>query len=63
MLADGEAVKVGQPTVEGAKVTATVVGEYKAPKLIIFKKKRRKKYRRKQGHRQRYTDVVVDSIA
>ena len=63
LVADGDAVRVGQPTVDGAKVTATVLGEWKAPKLIVFKKKRRKKYRRKQGHRQLYTDVRIDGIA
>ncbi len=63
LLADGGDVKVGQPTVDGAKVTATVLGEWKAPKLIVFKKKRRKMYRRKQGHRQLYTDVRIDGIA
>ena len=63
LLTNGNAVQVGQPQVAGAAVKATVVGEHVDPKLVIFKKKRRKKYRRKQGHRQRYTDVVVDSIA
>lgn len=63
LVADGDEVRVGQPLVEGAKVTATVLGEWIAPKLIVFKKKRRKMYRRKQGHRQRYTDVRIDGIA
>lgn len=58
---DGE-IRVGQPAVEGAAVTGTVLGEHKDRKIIVFKKKRRKKYRRKQGHRQRYTDVRVASI-
>ena len=58
---DGE-IRVGQPAVAGAAVTGTVLGEYKDRKIIVFKKKRRKKYRRKQGHRQRYTDVQVGSI-
>jgi len=55
-------VKVGAPTVAGAKVVATVVGEIKGEKLVIRKYKRRKNYRRKQGHRQRYTRVRIDSI-
>jgi large subunit ribosomal protein L21 len=59
--ADGE-IRVGQPAVEGAAVKGTVLGEHKDRKIIVFKKKRRKKYRRKQGHRQRYTDVRVGSI-
>lgn len=55
--------RVGAPTVPGAVVRATVLGERKAAKLIVFKKKRRKMYRRKQGHRQRHTDVRVESIS
>jgi large subunit ribosomal protein L21 len=58
--ADG--VKVGAPLVENAKVTATILAEGKGRKVIIFKKKRRKQYRRKAGHRQLYTEVMVDSI-
>jgi len=58
---DGE-IRVGQPAVAGAVVTGTVLCEHKDRKIIVFKKKRRKKYRRKQGHRQRYTDVQVGSI-
>lgn len=55
-------VRIGQPVLEGAAVRGTVLGEHKDRKLIVFKKKRRKKYRRKQGHRQRYTDVRVETI-
>ena len=63
MLVDGEAMKVGAPLVEGARVEATIVEQTRGPKIIVFKKKRRKNYRRKQGHRQdltvlRVTDVV-----
>ena len=54
--------RVGTPLVEGAKVTATVLGEVKAPKIVVRKFKRRKNYRRKQGHRQRYTQVKIESI-
>jgi len=54
--------RIGTPTVEGAKVTATVLGEIKAPKIVVRKFKRRKNYRRKQGHRQRYTEVKIESI-
>jgi len=63
LVADGDEVRVGQPLVDGVKVTGTVIGAWRAPKLIVFKKKRRKMYRRKQGHRQNYTDVRVDGIA
>jgi len=63
LLVGGEdAVTAGSPVVEGVKVEATVVGDVKDRKVIVFKKKRRKMYRRKQGHRQRYTDLVVESI-
>jgi len=54
--------RVGTPTVDGAKVTATVLGEVKGAKIVVRKFKRRKNYRRKQGHRQRYTQVRIDSI-
>ena len=54
--------KVGQPLVEGAKVIAEVVKQGKQRKIIVFKYKRRKNLRRKQGHRQPYTKLVVKSI-
>ena len=54
--------RVGTPTVAGASVTATVMGEVKAKKIVVRKFKRRKNYRRKQGHRQKYTQVRIDSI-
>ena len=57
-----EQIQAGAPLVEGVKVEATVLGEFKDRKVIVFKKKRRKMYRRKQGHRQRYTDLHVESI-
>ena len=53
---------VGAPTVEGAKVTGTIVEQARDKKIIVFKMKRRKGYRRKQGHRQFYTGVKVASI-
>ncbi|MDP4087651.1 MAG: 50S ribosomal protein L21 [Bacillota bacterium] len=59
--ADGELV-VGKPVVEGAKVVAKVVGQGKAKKVIVFKFKAKKDYRRKQGHRQPYTKLVVEKI-
>ena len=55
-------VKVGTPAVEGAKVSGTVIDHGRAPKVIVFKKKRRKQYKRTQGHRQNYTTVKIDSI-
>ena len=54
--------KVGQPIVEGAKVTAKVLGEVKGDKLIIQKRRRRKHYHLKKGHRQKYLRVKVDKI-
>ena len=55
-------VKVGAPAVEGAKVSGTVVDHGRGPKVIVFKWKRRKQYKRTQGHRQNYTTVKIDSI-
>lgn len=59
--ADGD-VKVGQPLVEGAKVTAEVVRHGRDRKVIVFKRKRRKGYRRKNGHRQGFTEVRVNEV-
>jgi large subunit ribosomal protein L21 len=59
---DGDTVKVGLPTVAGAAVTAEVVRHGKGEKIIIFKFKRRKNYRRKQGHRQKFTEVRVNDV-
>jgi len=58
---DGK-VSVGTPTLN-AKVNATVLGHQKGDKVIVFKKKRRKGYRRKNGHRQQFTKIQIDSIA
>ena len=54
--------RVGTPAVEGTKVTATVVDHGRGPKIIVFKKKRRKHYKRTKGHRQGYTTLKIDSI-
>ena len=54
--------KVGQPVVAGAKVTATIVGEVKGIKLVIQKRRRRKNYSLKRGHRQKYLRVKIDKI-
>jgi large subunit ribosomal protein L21 len=59
---EGAEVKVGQPTVSGAKVVAKVVAQERGPKITIFKFRRRKNYRRKSGHRQPYTAVRIESI-
>ena len=59
--ADGD-VKVGTPTVSGAKVEAEVIGGTRGPKILVFKKKRRKDYRKRIGHRQSYTRVKITKI-
>ncbi len=53
---------VGPPVVSGATVKATVLGQQKGDKVIVFKKKRRKGYRKKNGHRQSFTKIKIDSI-
>ena len=58
---DGELV-VGKPVVEGASVVAKVLEQGKAKKVIVFKYKAKKDYRRKQGHRQPYTKIVIEKI-
>ena len=62
MVGDGEAVRVGAPTVAGVSVTATVVGHGRGEKVTIFKMRRRKNYRKHQGHRQGYTELAIDAI-
>ena len=57
-----DGVRVGAPVVEGARIAATVVDHGRGEKVIVFKKKRRKQYKRTQGHRQNYTTVKIDSI-
>jgi large subunit ribosomal protein L21 len=58
----GEETRVGAPAVDGAKVKATVVDHGRAPKIVVFKKKRRKQYKRTKGHRQAYTTLKIESI-
>lgn len=63
LLVDNEGkVKIGTPKIEGAKITAKVLAHVKADKVIIFKKKRRKTFERKNGHRQSMTQVQIESI-
>ncbi|MBD8032107.1 MULTISPECIES: 50S ribosomal protein L21 [Solibacillus] len=62
LFVGGETVKVGAPMVAGATVTAKAVKEGKQKKIVVFKLKAKKNYRRKQGHRQPYTKLVVESI-
>jgi large subunit ribosomal protein L21 len=63
MFSDGETVQVGTPVLDNVTVKGTVVEQGQAKKILVFKYKRRKRYRRKQGHRQPYTAIKVDSIA
>ena len=62
LLNNNGSVTVGAPTVSGASVSATVLGHQKGDKVIVFKKKRRKGYRKKNGHRQSFTKIKIDSI-
>ena len=62
MVADGEEIRVGQPVLENVKVQASIVEQDKAKKVLVFKYKRRKRYRRRQGHRQPYTAIRIDGI-
>ena len=62
LMIGGDKPMVGQPTVKGAKVEAKIVAHDRAKKIIVFKFKRRKNYRRKQGHRQAYTQLHITGI-
>lgn len=62
MFSDGENVKIGQPVLDDVAVQGHIVEQGKAKKIIVFKYKRRKRFRRKQGHRQEYTAVQIDAI-
>ena len=62
LMVGGDAPVVGKPTVNGASVSAKITGQDRAKKVIVFKFKRRKNYRRKNGHRQHFTEVQVTGI-
>jgi len=63
LLVDNDGViTLGAPAIEGAKVTAEVLGHVKGDKVIVFRKKRRKGYRKKNGHRQFFTSIAIKSI-
>ena len=62
LVEDGEKVAIGTPTVAGAKVTGKVLDHVRGDKIIVFKKKRRKGYKKTQGHRQDYTKVLIENI-
>lgn len=62
LLSDGKETKVGSPVIKGAKVTAKVLSHLKDEKILVFKKKRRKGYRKQNGHRQQLTRIEVTQI-
>ncbi len=62
LFSDGENMEVGRPLLENVTVTGRIVAQDKAKKIIVFKYKRRKRYRRKQGHRQPFTAVKIEAI-
>lgn len=63
LVANGDATVIGQPQVEGASVSATVVDQFRGKKIIVYKYRQRTNYRRKQGHRQYYTRLRIDDIS
>ena len=63
LIADGEKVTVGKPTIEGAKVVATSAGDGKGSKIVVFKYKPKVRYRKKTGHRQLFTRLTIDKIS
>lgn len=62
LVEDGDRVAIGTPTVAGAKVTSKVLDHVRGDKIIVFKKKKRKGYKKTQGHRQDYTKVLIEDI-
>jgi large subunit ribosomal protein L21 len=63
MVRDGDAVKIGMPDVKGASVTAKVLEHGKYDKILVMKKKRRKNYKRKNGHRQSFTKIEITTLS
>ena len=63
LFANGDDISVGAPTVNGAQITAKVLGHVKADKVLVFKKRRRKRYRVKRGHRQQYTQIQIEALS
>ncbi len=62
LLLGGDKINIGKPLIAGAKVTALIVAQDRAKKVIVFKMRRRKNYRKKRGHRQPYTEVKITAI-
>ncbi|RMF63617.1 MAG: 50S ribosomal protein L21 [Bacteroidetes bacterium] len=63
LVSNGDEIQVGTPVVEGATVEARVLDHVKADKVLVFKKKRRKRYKVKRGHRQPYTQIEIRSVS
>jgi len=63
LIDDNGSVEVGAPSVEGAKVSGKILEQVKGDKVIVFKKKRRKGYKKKNGHRQQFTKVLIEEIS
>lgn len=63
LLLGGDSLKLGKPLVSGASVTGQIIAQDRAKKIIVFKMRRRKNYRRKNGHRQWYTEVKITGIS
>ena len=62
LLKDGKQTLVGKPYIDGAKVEAEILSHGKSPKIVIYKYKPKKNYRRKRGHRQHYTEILINKI-
>ena len=62
LIGGGDHPQVGSPLVEGAKVLAKVLGDVKGDKIVVFKYKNKKRYRRRTGHRQQYTRIAINQI-
>jgi large subunit ribosomal protein L21 len=62
LVADGDDISIGTPTVPGARIQATVVSQVKGPKIVVFKYKPKIRYRVKKGHRQQYTRLQINAI-
>ena len=63
LVSNGDNINIGKPVIDKAKVNATVLGHQQGDKVIVFKKKRRKGYQVKNGHRQQFTKIKIDSIS
>lgn len=62
MVSDGKSVNLGKPTIDGASIDAEALGSFKDKKVIVYKMRPKKGYRRKQGHRQQYTKLKINKI-